>query len=244
MTVDLRRTPRRAVSRADAWRTAARRSRETGAVRFTRRWFVVAAGAFVAALAGGIGLLRRAGVDLRATVTAPESVFGAFPVRSVERQPPTAPPREWVVRVEGLVARPLTVDHATWLGLERVAQTADFHCVEGWSVDDVRWGGVRPTALLERAGVLPQATHVTFHAAGGVYRSSLPLELVRDPQTLLADRLGDEPLPPAHGGPVRLVVPRQLGYKSVKWVERIEVTDRPVEGYWEQRGYPYDAPVA
>jgi DMSO/TMAO reductase YedYZ molybdopterin-dependent catalytic subunit len=50
-------------------------------------------------------------------------------------------------------------------------------------------------------------------------------------------------LPADHGGPVRLAVPKQLGYKSVKWVTRIEVTDRPVDGYWEQRGYPANAPV-
>lgn len=218
------------------------RSREAGAVRFTRKWFIIAVGAVVA-LGGGFGLLRRVGIDLGGAVTAPESVFGAFPVRSVERQPPTAPPEAWLIRVDGLVKTPLTIDHATWLGLERFEETVDFHCVEGWSVDDVQWGGVRPSVVLERAGVLPQATHVTFHAAGGVYEDSLPLELVRDPQTVLADRLGDEPLPPAHGGPVRLVVPDQLGYKSVKWVERLEVTDRPVQGYWERRGYPYDAPV-
>lgn len=97
--------------------------------------------------------------------------------------------------------------------------------------------------LGQKAGVLRQAKHVTFHAAGGTYNDNLPLELVRDPQTVLADTLGDEPLPPAHGGPLRLVVPDQLAYKSVKWVERIEVTDEAVEGYCEERGYPIDAPV-
>jgi DMSO/TMAO reductase YedYZ molybdopterin-dependent catalytic subunit len=93
------------------------------------------------------------------------------------------------------------------------------------------------------AGVLPQATHVTFYAAGGVYKDGLPMDLVRDEQTVLADQLNGEALPPAHGGPLRLVVPDQLAYKSVKWVERIEVTDEQVEGYWEKRGYPVDAPV-
>jgi len=51
------------------------------------------------------------------------------------------------------------------------------------------------------------------------------------------------PLPSKHGGPLRLVVPKQLGYKSVKWVTRIEVTDKPVQGYWEQRGYSSNAPI-
>ena len=60
---------------------------------------------------------------------------------------------------------------------------------------------------------------------------------------MLADTLDEQPLPDAHGGPLRLVVPKQLGYKNVKWVVRLEVTDHPVTGYWEQNGYPMDAPV-
>ena len=60
---------------------------------------------------------------------------------------------------------------------------------------------------------------------------------------MLADTLDEQPLPDAHGGPLRLVVPKQLGYKSVKWVVRLEVTDHEVTGYWEQNGYPMDAPV-
>ena len=77
----------------------------------------------------------------------------------------------------------------------------------------------------------------------GVYSDSIPLELVGDPLTVLADRIDGQPLPADHGGPLRLVVSRQLGYKSVKWVDRIEVTDKPVTGYWERRGYPMDAPI-
>lgn len=227
----------------DGRRDDGSRAAQSGAVRFTRKWFVVAVGAAVAGLVGLVEALRRSGTGIKGAVTAPESLFGSFPVRSVERQPPTAAPQEWVVTVDGLVENPLTLDNATWLTLERLDETVDFHCVEGWSVDDVRWGGVAPAVLLDRAGVLPQATHVTFYAAGGVYKDGLPLDLVRDPQTMLADRLNDEPLPSAHGGPLRLVVPDQLGYKNVKWVERLEVTDQQIKGYWEKRGYSVDAPV-
>lgn len=234
MAVDLRRSAHRQTGRPS----------ESGNVRFTRRWFVAGAAGLVAALVGLAEALRRSGTSVKGVVTAPETMFGSFPVRSVERQPPTSAPEDWVVTVDGLVEKPLTIDHATWETLQRFEQTVDFHCVEGWSVDDVRWGGVAPGVLLDMAGALPEATHVTFHAAGGVYRDGLPMDLVRDPQTVLADRLNGEALPPAHGGPLRLVVPDQLGYKSVKWVERLEVTDEQVEGYWEQRGYPVDAPVA
>ena len=89
----------------------------------------------------------------------------------------------------------------------------------------MRWGGVAPARLLEQAGVKPEGKFAVFHAYGGTYLSSVPLDLVTAPQTVLADTLNGEPLPAKHGGPVRLVVPDQLGYKSVKWVERIEITD-------------------
>jgi len=61
---------------------------------------------------------------------------------------------------------------------------------------------------------------------------------------LLADTLDGAPLPDDHGGALRLVVPAQMGYKSVKWVTRIELVDRLAKGYWEQRGYPVEAPIS
>jgi DMSO/TMAO reductase YedYZ molybdopterin-dependent catalytic subunit len=213
-----------------------------GEVRFTRKWFLLVVGAVIAAVVGITELLRRSGTSLKGVVTAPNSLLGAFPVRSAESVPQVAA-SDWTITVDGLVDHPLTVSHADWRALARVAETVDFHCVEGWSVGDVKWGGVAPATLVEQAGAKPEATHVVFHAEGGTYTDSLPLDLVRDSQTLLADTLNDEPLPAEHGGPIRLVVPKQLGYKSVKWVVRLELTDKPPKGYWEQRGYPVDAPV-
>ena len=166
----------------------------------------------------------------------------SFPTLNVE-QVPHVPPEQWLVTVDGLVDKPLRLDHAAWSALARRSETADFHCVEGWSVDRLRWGGVAPRTILDMAGLKPTATHVNFHALGGTYADSLPLSLVDDAQTVLADTLDEQPLPDAHGGPLRLVVPKQLGYKNVKWVVRLEVTDHPVTGYWERNGYPMDAPV-
>ena len=74
---------------------------------------------------------------------------------------------------------------------------------------------------------------------------SLALAEARAPETLLADSLDAAPLPAAHGGPLRLVVPSQLGYKNVKWVVRLEVTATRAQGYWERNGdYPSEAPVS
>ena len=212
-------------------------------LRYTRRRVLILGGALVAGAAAVVAGIRAFGGTAATKVTDTISdQFGPFPVRSVE-DVPVVPADAVGIKVDGLVETPLTVDHAAWTGLQRLTETVDFHCVEGWSVDDVRWGGVAPAVLLDQAGVRPEARYAVFHAYGGTYLSTVPLDLVRDAQTVLADSLNGDPLPAKHGGPLRLVVPDQLGYKSVKWVERIELTDSIRAGYWEERGYPEDAPI-
>jgi DMSO/TMAO reductase YedYZ molybdopterin-dependent catalytic subunit len=212
-------------------------------LRYTRRRVLILGGAFAAGVVGVVAGLRALGGQAVDSVGgALSDQFGPFPVRSIE-DVPDVPPEEWTITVDGLVDEPLKIDHATWSSLQRLDETVDFHCVEGWSVDDVRWGGVAPAVLLERAGVRPEGTWVVVHGYTGEYTSSVPIDLVRDSQTVLADTMEGAPLPAKHGGPIRLVVPDQLGYKSVKWVTRLEVTDASRPGYWESRGYPDDAPV-
>ena len=224
--------------------------RETGApppprheARVTRRRFLLIAGAVAAGLAGLIELLRLRGPHAEVTGGGTQSVqnlLSPFPVNAVE-QIPSMTWDDWTLRVDGLVDSPLTLDAASWSSLSRFSETADLHCVEGWSVSDVRWGGVRPATILQLARARPEGAFVVFRAYTGEYVDCLPLDLVTDPQTVLADTMDGVPLPAPHGGPLRLVVPTQLGYKSVKWVTRMEVTDKPVRGYWEKRGYPSKA---
>jgi DMSO/TMAO reductase YedYZ molybdopterin-dependent catalytic subunit len=214
-----------------------------GSVRYTRRRVLILGGAFAAGVAAVVAGLKAFGGSAADKVGgAITDQFGPFPVRSVEPVP-DVPPEKWVVTVDGLVDKPLTIDRASWAALSRMDQTADFHCVEGWGVDDVRWGGVAPSVLLDQAGVRPEAKYAIVYAYGGGYLSTLPLDLMRHDKTMLADSLNGAPLPPKHGGPLRLVVPVQLGYKNVKWVERIELSDKVRTGYWEANGYPEDAPA-
>jgi len=214
--------------------------------RHSRRRFLLITGAVAAGFVGVLALFRSlwgSGVDVTGGASqSVENLFSSFPVNAVERVPAKTW-SEWSLKVDGLVDNPLTIDAAAWQLLPRFEETVDFHCVEGWSVSDVKWGGVTPAAILERAQARPEGAYLVFHAYTGEYIDSLPIDLAKDPQTVLADTLDGAPLPAKHGGPLRLVVPKQLGYKSVKWVTRIEVTDKPVEGYWEQRGYPADAPI-
>jgi hypothetical protein len=152
-------------------------------------------------------------------------------------------PAGFLLQVDGLVARPLSLDLAAVLALPHHEEIEDFECVTGWRVRNVRWEGIRIDHLLERAGIADRAKYVTFHARDGVYTDSLSIDDATTKGTLLATAMNGDPLPRRHGGPVRLVVPSMYGYKSVKWVGRMEVTDHEDTGYWEQRGYARDARI-
>ena len=118
-----------------------------------------------------------------------------------------------------------------------VQLTRDFQCVTGWRVHDVKWVGVRLRDLLDDAGVQPTAKAVRFTSFDGVYTESLTLEQARRDDVLVAYKLDGQNLSRIHGGPVRLAVTPMYGYKSLKWLDTIELTDQVEPGYWEHRGY-------
>ena len=126
-------------------------------------------------------------------------------------------------------------------------------CVEGWSAIG-EWTGVRLADVLDAVRPRPDARYCVFHCMdmtsdGVPYYESLDLHQARHPQALLALDLNGRPLDPDHGAPVRLRVPTQLGYKSAKWVYRIELTGSFANlyagrgGYWEDQGYEWYAGI-
>jgi DMSO/TMAO reductase YedYZ molybdopterin-dependent catalytic subunit len=171
------------------------------------------------------------------------SVYDGWGERTVDKQDLADILRAWRLRVDGLVETPGEYSFADLLALPRLEPIVDFHCVEGWSVYDVPWNGFHLDRLLDKAKVKPGASHVTFHTLGGKYNESVPIDVAREPKTLLAYGIGGSTLPLKHGFPLRLVIPRLLAYKSAKYVQRIELTDHAVAGYWVKAGYPYDAEV-
>jgi hypothetical protein len=215
-----------------------------GRLRFSRRWFLVLAAGAVAAVIAALGLerggMRTPGGSAASGSSGP---LADFPVLNVEDGPSAAAAADWVLVVDGLVVDRLQFDLTAWRALPRTQETRTFHCVEGWSVDHLGWEGVRVADVLNLAKPQAGARFITFHAYGGTYVDSLPLAQAQAPETLLADSLDGAPLPRPHGGPLRLVIPSQLGYKNVKWVVRLEVTASQAQGYWEARGYPADAPA-
>lgn len=126
--------------------------------------------------------------------------------------------------IGGALPRPIELE-SHWASLPRTRQCSDLHCVTTWSKQGLRWGGVRLRDLhawLAQAGaaVDPATQLVEFRAEDG-YRAALPLADLLADDVLLADELDGEPLPLAHGAPLRLVAPAHYGYKSVKHLKQI-----------------------
>ena len=212
--------------------------------------------AFLAIVCGGVSSLWWGGTAWRAVSDALEPVANLVPsgVRESLPSPSTGwriytvnPPMPrferdtWRLRVEGLVDRRRTFSYEELLALPRAEQRSDFHCVTGWSVPHVRWAGVRFADLLESSGPTERARAISFESAERPYADSLTLEQALAPDAMLAYEMDGRPLTREHGAPVRVVMPRMYGYKNVKWVSRITLTERPNVGYWEHRGYDRDA---
>ena len=116
------------------------------------------------------------------------------------------------------------------------------HCVEGWSVT-IFWEGFLVEDLIEAADVDPNATTVIFYALDG-YSTALPLDFIIDKNIMIAYKMNNVTLPPERGFPFQLVAESKLGYKWIKWLISIELSDN--QGYlgtWERQGYPNAADV-
>ena len=155
--------------------------------------------------------------------------------------------------IDGAVERRASYTLAALHAMEQTTQITRHDCVEGWSAIG-KWSGVRLRDLLADSRPRSDARYVVFHCMDKddqnmPYYESLDIHQASHPQTLMALRLNDSELDPDHGAPVRLRVPTQLGYKSAKWVERIEVVGTFANiysgggGYWEDQGYEWYAGI-
>jgi DMSO/TMAO reductase YedYZ molybdopterin-dependent catalytic subunit len=192
--------------------------------RVSRRRLFVIGGALLLGTAGALRVMRG---------------FGGFRINEVEASTPLFDPATFRLTVDGAVDNPLSLSMNQLRALPAVSQVSDFHCVEGWGVNDVRWRGVRLQTLADLAK--PQKVDfITFHSLDGVYIDSLSAPQAAFPDVLLAYEMNEQPLSPRHGLPLRLIVPHMYGYKGPKWLTRIELTPHQEVGYWEQRGWQID----
>ena len=156
--------------------------------------------------------------------------------------PMLADPDAWRLRVDGLVRRPLALSLAELTRMPRTTYTVKHHCVEGWTAI-ATWHGVPVSAMIERCQPMPAARYIHFRSFDNGYANGWDLASAMHPQTILAYAMNDQPLPSAHGAPLRLYSPTKLGYKMTKYLVSMTFTDKRPGGYWEDQGYPWFAGI-
>ena len=164
-----------------------------------------------------------------------QSVTDGFPVLSATATP-HIPLDQWTFTLK---VGPKPVASWNWEQFNALPQTQltrDIHCVTKWSKLDTVWEGVSIDALLAAASLEPPTRYTLAHSYGG-YSTNVPVSDLIDGKSLIALRYDGQPLEPSHGGPARLLVPHLYFWKSAKWVNGLQFTQRDEAGFWELRGY-------
>ena len=160
----------------------------------------------------------------RSEISAVAPVNGTPPEDEVFKRLLAGSFADWRLAVDGLVERPASFSLAELRGYPSRTQITHLACEEGWSFI-AEWTGVPLSHVLDLVGVQPQARYVAYFSFQQDWWDSIDMSDAWHPQTLLTYGMNGQDLPLPHGAPVRLRVPRQLGYKSVKYLARITVTD-------------------
>jgi DMSO/TMAO reductase YedYZ molybdopterin-dependent catalytic subunit len=210
---------------------------------YGRAGFIGVVGAGIATMFAGRPVQRI--VDAAASPLSPLATglapTSGWRIYTVAATMPTFDPATWRLEVAGLVRRPYELDYTRLRALPRVEQVSTFHCVTGWTVENVHWAGVRLQDIISPAEPLPNASALHLVSAEVPYEDSISIQQAMLSDVLLAYEMDGEPLPRPHGAPVRLVIPDMYGYKNVKWVRRIELAPGVDAGYWERNGYDTNA---
>jgi DMSO/TMAO reductase YedYZ molybdopterin-dependent catalytic subunit len=191
-------------------------------------------GVFLATVAGGLSSLYwgKAAWDHVTGIVSPVAASLA----------PLLPTGGWrIYTISGHIERPTSLTYDALRRLPRVEQVSTFHCVTGWSVQNVHWAGVRMHDVLAAAGPLSSGHALRFVSMEQPYVDYLTLGQASLRDVMLAYEMDGKPLPREHGAPLRLIIPEMYGYKNVKWLERIDVVPAAEAGYWEELGYDRDA---
>jgi len=131
---------------------------------------------------------------------------------------------DWRLKVDGLVAHPGSFSLSDLRSLPLRSQITQVTCEEGWCYI-AEWIGTPLSYVLEATGILPQAKFVVYYSIQEGWWDSIDMADALHPQTFVTYGFNSGDLPVAFGGPLRLRIPRQLGYKSLKYVNRLTVTD-------------------
>jgi DMSO/TMAO reductase YedYZ molybdopterin-dependent catalytic subunit len=205
---------------------------------------------FLATVAGGVSSLYwgkaawdhvTGVISPVANAVAPILPTGGWRIYTISGHMPEFDPATWRLKIGGLVEKPLSLTYDELRALPHVQQVSTFHCVTGWTVQNVHWGGVRLDDVLGPARPRASGRALRFVSMEVPYVDYLTVPQASLRDVMLAYEMDGKPLAREHGAPVRLVIPEMYGYKNVKWLQAIDVVPEAVNGYWEDLGYDRNA---
>ena len=220
-------------------------SNELATKNVPRRLFLGLSAFGVAAIVAGpsaVDLLSRTAIG---SVVSSATGLAGYQIYTVTSGYPSYDPASYRLNVGGEVGHNLSLSLSDLAQMASPDLHATFHCVTGWTVPNQTFGGVMLRDLLAKAGVgsSTEGKYVNFYSFDGTYTEVMPLSEAMGNTSMVVTHLDGVPLPKEHGAPVRLFVNGSYGYKSIKWLSKIEVSTKPLQGYWEQYGYPADARI-
>lgn len=140
------------------------------------------------------------------------------------------------LEVAGLVEKPIDYSYNEILNLQPYQKVVQLNCVEGWSAK-ILWEGVLVRDLLKDLAIKPEAKTIILYAQDG-YSTSFPIDYIMHNDIIMAYKMNDVEIPPERGFPFQLVAEQKWGYKWIKWITKIELSDDVnYKGFWESRGY-------
>ena len=203
----------------------------------------------VAVAGGGVALARKLyraatfsydGTQYKGRIVEPITPNDLFYCVTKNVVDPRVDVRLWHLEVNGLVRNQATLRFQDLTGFSAVEQETTLMCIsnglDAGLISNAVWKGFPLRDLLEKAAPLSDAARVRLHGVDN-YTDTIPLEKAMDPTTLLAYEMNGVPLPDRHGYPLRVIVPGYFGEKHVKWLTRIEVTDKNAKGFYETQGW-------
>lgn len=148
---------------------------------------------------------------------------------------------DYRLEISGLILRGQSFSYQEILEkFSSYKKVVTLYCVEGWDAT-ILWEGILVSDLIKEAGVNPAANTIIFYAQDG-YSTSFPLPYIMEKPIIMAHKMNNLTLPAERGFPFQLVAEDKWGYKWIKWITRIELSDNPqYRGYWESRGFGQDA---
>ena len=178
---------------------------------------------------------RHQPADVADRIPPGQHVVDDFPVLSAGPTPRIALD-QWSFTLKVGPKLLMTWNWAEFNALPQTKMTRDIHCVTTWSKLNTSWEGVLIDDILAEAGIEPPTSFVLAHCYGG-YSANLPVADLTGGLAMVALRYEGRPLEPDHGGPARLLVPHLYFWKSAKWLNALQFTNRNEPGFWELRGY-------